>query len=319
MQKTKQRYYLQQGLICFIFLYMLASLTWWYIELETQNYTMYEHARNGLTINAAAANLVIEDMYQRNHLKYMLEGITFMIFIFICWGTLAWLTYKQYQIANHQIYFLELLAHEVKTPITIGNLQLQEIIKRSRIDKNTSDTLQSSLAQFKQIDMVVNKFLVLLRLENHCKKGHIFETIQIDKLLQQVIKKMLIVYPQKAHLITLSTSQVCYAAADEALLEIVFTNLLDNACKHGLSDETIDVCIEQEKKKIAISIIDRGVGIEQDITQLFRKHYLNNKHMTDRSGIGLRISYLICKYHNGDIKYEPQPRGSKFVVTLPTI
>ncbi len=67
---------------------------------------------------------------------------------------------------------------------------------------------------------------------------------------------------------------------------------------------------------IGISIIDSGIGIENEkLQKIFEPYYTTKEYGT---GLGLTIVYKIVKEHGGDIKVESEKdNGSKFTIYLP--
>ncbi|MBW8002358.1 MAG: PAS domain S-box protein [Planctomycetes bacterium] len=104
----------------------------------------------------------------------------------------------------------------------------------------------------------------------------------------------------------------------------IFSNLIDNAIKY--IDETRKPKVHvtgQIKDKMAIyTVADNGLGIAPDykekIFEIF--HRLDPAGQVTGEGLGLTIVSRILDRHNGSIRVESElGKGSKFVVTLPTV
>lgn len=106
--------------------------------------------------------------------------------------------------------------------------------------------------------------------------------------------------------------------ADNAKLEQVFVNLLQNAAQHSPRDETIKVRIDHEgPEAVKISVVDRGTGIsEKSLARIFEPFYTTRKAGT---GLGLSIVRHIVESHGGAIdaaNNSPEP-GLTVSVRLP--
>ncbi|MBM1104576.1 PAS domain-containing protein [Aurantibacter crassamenti] len=118
-------------------------------------------------------------------------------------------------------------------------------------------------------------------------------------------------------------------------MEQLFNNLLSNAikyrnadveskiiidCKKVTSKQIGDDFVTKSKKYYRISIMDNGIGFNQEnakkIFELFQR--LHQKHEYSGTGIGLAICKKIVENHNGHIVAESAPgEGSTFCIYLP--
>ncbi len=110
---------------------------------------------------------------------------------------------------------------------------------------------------------------------------------------------------------------------DRRMLTQVFVNLVRNAVEaireKGNEDEGL-ITIKADVKpwnKILIHISDNGIGIPfENQKNLFLFRYTTKK---DGTGIGLHLSKMIIKLHEGDISLKSRGEGgTTFTVTLPT-
>jgi two-component system sensor histidine kinase KdpD len=110
--------------------------------------------------------------------------------------------------------------------------------------------------------------------------------------------------------------------ADNAFAQKVIANLLENAGKYSPAGSPILVTAERQNGMVAISVADRGMGIDaSEQTLIFERFYRVDSHnsRTSGTGMGLPISRAIVEAHGGTIKVTSQPgQGSVFTVTLRT-
>ena len=108
--------------------------------------------------------------------------------------------------------------------------------------------------------------------------------------------------------------------ADGGFLQKVICNLLDNAAKYSKPDMPITISAERRGECIAVSVADRGIGIDSSEQSLiFERFYRARNHNegTAGTGMGLAISRSIIEAHGGHIdvtshlqasSYRPSPR-----------
>ena len=109
---------------------------------------------------------------------------------------------------------------------------------------------------------------------------------------------------------------------DAVLMEQVFFNLIDNACKYAPAGTTIKVWAIHTPDHIAIEVADQGPGIPQDDREkVFDMFYRvgQSDSQAAGTGLGLAICRGIVEAHGGSIHAEPglHGAGTCIVIHLP--
>ena len=112
------------------------------------------------------------------------------------------------------------------------------------------------------------------------------------------------------------------AYADVDAVDLIVTNLVQNALKYSLDNKCINIKLYQKNNQVILEVKDRGIGIlEKDFNRIFEKFYrVENKtvNATEGSGLGLFLISHAVKAHKGEIKLESEPgKGSTFIVSFP--
>jgi two-component system sensor histidine kinase KdpD len=109
--------------------------------------------------------------------------------------------------------------------------------------------------------------------------------------------------------------------ADEEFITKVLCNLIENAAKYSAAGTPIYLSAERKGEMIAVSVADRGIGIDLSeqglIFERFYRASVQNQQ-TSGTGMGLAISRAIIDAHNGAMSVTSQVgEGSVFSFTLP--
>ena len=95
---------------------------------------------------------------------------------------------------------------------------------------------------------------------------------------------------------------------DEDKLEILFSNLLDNAVKYSHANKVINanVAFDDNSEIYTISISDFGLGIpDSELDKIFDKYYrsklMDPRRFIPGTGIGLTVAKQIVEKHGGKI------------------
>ncbi|MBI5418297.1 ATP-binding protein [Candidatus Poribacteria bacterium] len=111
---------------------------------------------------------------------------------------------------------------------------------------------------------------------------------------------------------------IAQVSADEAKIEQVLLNLIDNAIKYNKHNGCIIIdAVECNASSIRISIADTGIGIsKEDLPRIFERFYRIDKARSRElggTGLGLSIVKHIINAHNGEVYVTSEiDKGSTF-------
>ena len=106
--------------------------------------------------------------------------------------------------------------------------------------------------------------------------------------------------------------------SDQAQLEQVFVNIIDNAIDAVGRDGTVTVTTECCGTGVRISFQDTGPGMDAETRRhIFDPFFTTNK-VREGTGLGLAICYSILEKLGGRIEVDSNPgQGAVFFITLP--
>jgi PAS domain S-box-containing protein len=226
--------------------------------------------------------------------------------------------------------FLDVAAHELKTPLTslYGASQLlTELYHGQKFSNNSEfeELLTMINNSSERLVNLVSNLLDISRIETNN-----FKLEKKPKDLTYLLSKCLrdIKYLIKARNLTITENlpEELIIKIDAQKIERVIINLISNAIKYTPSGGSIRIDLLKKDHSALLSITDSGIGLTKDqIKKVFNKFADINKPTDeynikmDGSGLGLHISKEIVKLHNGEITAESEGlnRGSTFTIKLP--
>lgn len=109
-----------------------------------------------------------------------------------------------------------------------------------------------------------------------------------------------------------------YRGVRRLLSEILF-NLCDNAIKYNQSNGSVTVTVAKEKKGIALSVADTGIGIPPEhLNRIFERFYrVDKSHSKETGGTGLGLSIVkhAAQYHGATVEVQSEEgKGTKFTI-----
>jgi signal transduction histidine kinase len=221
--------------------------------------------------------------------------------------------------------FLSIASHELKTPITPLQLQLQgflRMIDTGRLNATPMARIKSMLeisdAQVNRLARLIGQLLDVSRI----REGRfIVEAQQVD-LAETVYE----VVEQLSHELEASECKVKLRLADNVLghwdrlrIEQVMINLISNATKYA-AGKPIEIEVRQDGDEAVLSVRDQGMGIAKEDQKRIFERFERAVPIKNYGGLGLGlyITREIVQLHQGSISVESSPgKGATFTVRLP--
>ncbi len=218
--------------------------------------------------------------------------------------------------------FVANVSHELKTPLTSIKGFVETLLEGAIDDKeNNRHFLKIIQDHSNRLNKLVDDLLSLSHLES---KEMVMEklTFNLRQQVEQVIVSFKAQLEKNNLYIKNELPQSLSINADEARIEQVFINLIDNAIKFNRAKCIIRIYSLEENTGIKIIIEDAGIGIPaKDIPRIFERFYRVDKARSRElggTGLGLSIVKHIVELHGGNVGVESvEGLGSKFWFTLP--
>lgn len=221
--------------------------------------------------------------------------------------------------------FVSNFSHEVRTPLTILNGQMQNL--KETLSKE--DSFESRFSHFfVKIDnnsrRLINLFNDLLKLTSvETKKEIEKEEINIEEMLTFITMDLLINYPDKQIHFDIDLTQKFFKV-DYNLFEQVLLNLIDNSLKYIEHAGVITIRSYHEDNWDHLIIQDNGIGIPEDqLHRIFERFFrVDSSRSSEIEGTGLGLSIVkhIIQKHDGRIKAHGRPNeGTTFTLSFPSI
>ena len=104
--------------------------------------------------------------------------------------------------------------------------------------------------------------------------------------------------------------------ADEAKLEQVLINLVDNASKYSPDGSKLNIEAATKGNWCQVSVIDNGIGIKKEDQERIFDALFTTK--AKGIGLGLAVTQGIIEGHEGQIELKSEvEKGTTFVIRLP--
>jgi two-component system, OmpR family, sensor histidine kinase KdpD len=218
---------------------------------------------------------------------------------------------------------LDSVTHELRTPLTAIKASISSLLSQNSslspaaqhelltIIDEESDRLNHLIEQAVEMAQLdANK----VQLDKH--------PLSVPQIVDSAVAQCRLTCPSRDFRVSIPHS-LPQVLADAGWIQKVLANLLGNAVKYSPLDQPVYVSADQQGDTVAISVADRGAGIDPlEQGMIFDKFYRgqSQRSRVSGTGMGLAIARSIVNAHGGTISVTSQlGHGSVFTFTLPIV
>ncbi len=220
--------------------------------------------------------------------------------------------------------FLAMLAHELRNPMA-PILNALHLLREQNAGPTAEEAREVAERQVRHLARLVDDLLDVSRISS----GKIqLRTSRLD-LVRSVARavesvRSTIVHRDQELSVSLPDEPILLEA-DEARLEQVLSNLLNNASKYTEPAGRIAIEAGRDREWAVVRVRDNGVGIAPELLPHVFDLFRQGDRSLDRSqgglGIGLTLVRRLVELHGGNVSASSDGvgQGSEFVVRLPLV
>jgi signal transduction histidine kinase len=223
-----------------------------------------------------------------------------------------------------QRQFLADASHELRTPVSIARTAADVALNRTdRTEVEYREALEIVAVQMKHLGRLVSDMLLLAR-SDATDWPLAVSDFYFDELVDDVMRAMTLMASAKGVALDAQCPTELQVHGDEALLQQMLVNLLENAVRHTPAGGQVRLTVTGGDGHVTISLQDTGSGIpEAERDRVFDRfvHLASPGDEVERriggTGLGLAIARRIARAHGGDLTLVSTGReGTQFVATL---
>ena len=234
--------------------------------------------------------------------------------------------YAAEQLANQaKTAFLNLAAHELRTPISVLNGYLSMLADGSLGDDPVARrrSVEILTAKTRELKNMVDQLLEASRLESFARRAPQSQIDLRDVIRQAVDRARARADLLDAEIATDLSAQPVPVNADAIELGRVLDNLINNALTYTLRPPRVSITVSTEDTQGIVRVADNGVGIPETehrlVFERFHRGRDPNFSNVPGTGLGLYIVRQVADKHRGRIVIErSEPgAGTVFALSLP--
>ncbi|OJU55864.1 MAG: hypothetical protein BGN96_15295 [Bacteroidales bacterium 45-6] len=226
---------------------------------------------------------------------------------------------KETEIHNAKINFFTMIAHEIRTPVTLIIGPVEKILSTAEaVPQNMLKDLSIIRRNSQRLLHLVNQLLDFRKIEQGSLRLN-RKTNNLYQLLQDVWIRFVPIFEQNSIQYHFDCAdQDLKADVDTEAITKAVSNLLTNALKYT-RDSIVLSCHKIDESRFEISVRDNGKGIsDSEKDKVFNPFYQIFGESKEGSGIGLSLVKSIVEAHEGEVKVFDCPAGgAMFCLLMP--
>ncbi|HNL83756.1 MAG TPA: CHASE3 domain-containing protein [Chitinophagales bacterium] len=237
--------------------------------------------------------------------------------------------------ANYELSSFNYVAsHDLQEPLRKIQMFISRITgdKDNQLSDKSLDFLKKTQDSANRMQILINDLLQYSRIS---RSEHHFESIHLNQIIADAWSNLAAMVEQKNAII--HADDLPDISGISFQISQLFFNLIGNSLKYTDGSRVPEIHISStvvngasipfssasaDKNYLRISVLDNGIGFEQQYAQkiftLFQR--LHDKNTFSGTGIGLAICKKIIDNHNGFIEAKGYPgKGAEFILYFPII
>ena len=224
---------------------------------------------------------------------------------------------------RRQNSFIDSVTHELRSPLASLKLCLQTL-QRTALPKEKVEQFQTMMVEdVDRLSMFIDHVLVASRLQ-FGKRTYEVSELRLGDLIEEGVLRIAKRYKLALSVFEVDVPEQLVLVSDATALEVVVTNLLDNAVKY--SEREVQIQIQGREIDggfLELRFKDKGIGIPpKALNKIFDRFYrvpMETVNSRRGTGLGLFVVASLVKSLGGRVKASSrgENQGSTLEVLLP--
>lgn len=210
--------------------------------------------------------------------------------------------------------YLEDISHQLKTPLTVINISLDNLIDNPNMDeKNRNEFISKISKEVTNINNLIQNLLKLSKFDVNVI-NFVNKSVSIKEFINKSIDKISLIADLKNINIKVNILNDFSLNIDLNWQIEALSNIVKNAIEHSNENDIVYINCNDNKIYSKIEIINNGIINDKDLNKIFDRFYTNKKGYSESVGIGLSLAKNIIEKNNG--KIDVYSKDGKTIFTI---
>lgn len=195
-----------------------------------------------------------------------------------------------------QKQFTDNASHEMQTPLSVVSFELDLLQQSERLDETDLDRIQRAQQEIRRLSAMNQSLLLLAKIDNHQFSQN--ESVNIGELVTQLLDNYTDFAVHRGLAVTRLINQGPYRLLNRQLAEVLFSNLIKNAFRHGAANSSVFVQVTTTR----FTITNEGDPLPFPDDQLFGR-FVRNQALPQSTGLGLALVKEIAEQYGMSVHH----------------
>ena len=210
--------------------------------------------------------------------------------------------------------YLEDISHQLKKPLTVINISLDNLIDNPNMDeKNRNEFISKISKEVTNINNLIQNLLKLSKFDVNVI-NFVNKSVSIKEFINKSIDKISLIADLKNINIKVNILNDFNLNIDLNWQIEALSNIVKNAIEHSNENDIVYINCNDNKIYSKIEIINNGIINDKDLNKIFDRFYTNKKGYSESVGIGLSLAKNIIEKNNG--KIDVYSKDGKTIFTI---
>jgi len=220
--------------------------------------------------------------------------------------------------------FINLVSHELRTPLSIilssaEILEMQAANQFQKIPVPTSKYLTRIISQVDKMTKLLTDFLLISKIES----GNLalqLSSCNVVSIFHKVVAESFMPYKDGRNIVVTTKGERKLQIADSNMLQMIFENLLSNACKYSSGKPAPRAQLRFQKNKWTFLVVDAGIGMPEKYKREIFTAFVRGSNVgnIEGTGLGLMLVHYLVQQHLGQIHIKSSlHKGTAILISFP--
>jgi signal transduction histidine kinase len=213
------------------------------------------------------------------------------------------------------------VAHDLKAPLTRMRARVEGALRAGTMEDYRA-ALDRTIEESDKLLQTFNALLSIARAEAG-QSRELLQPVDAADIVGDVAELYEPIVEEAGGALEVEVDRGLIVRADRQLLSQAVSNLIDNALKYGVTEQSpkpqIGVTGKAENGSVIISVMDKGAGIPEDEREHVVRRFVRLDESRTKPGNGLGLSLVsgVMQLHGGTLILEDNAPGLRAKLVFP--
>ncbi|MEM5388111.1 sensor histidine kinase [Paraburkholderia phymatum] len=213
-----------------------------------------------------------------------------------------------------QRQFIADAAHQLRTPLTLLDTQIQYASRREHHDPEVVAALGGMRRSTQKMTDMTNQLLLLAQAE--AAPAHVHTRVDLSGVVASVLEELIVAAHRRGIDLGAEFANDMHVEGNANLLHALVANLIDNAIRYTQDGGRVTALCTRQGDDAVLQVIDNGPGIPAEARAHVFERFYRSTTCVEGTGLGLSIVREIAHLHDGSVVLGQGEDYTGLVVTV---